>query len=274
VTRFLGGGCRGVVSRVIATAGVKSWSNGVAVSRDGSTLLVSDCVGGFNAIHAFRVADGSRLRVIGSRGTGPLQFLQPCQVWVASDDFVFVADTGNDRVQVLTPRLDVHAFVGISQLSSPYGVCADDDVVMVSETGSGTHRISVFKRCDGALLRRFGSFGSGDCQLNYPQGLCFMPGHRHVAVADRSNGRVSVFSVEGEFVRHVGVGELFDPAGVACSAFDELVVADSGNDRVAVFSASGEMLTTMADGVFVGVAMHGGTIFAQDSVYGKCVLFK
>jgi hypothetical protein len=85
---------------------------------------------------------------------------------------------------------------------------------------------------------------------------------------------VSVFSVEGEFVRHVGVGELFDPAGVACSAFDELVVADSGNDRVAVFSASGEMLTTMADGVFVGVAMHGGTIFAQDSVYGKCVLFK
>jgi DNA-binding beta-propeller fold protein YncE len=33
-----------------------------------------------------------------------------------------------------------------------------------------------------------------------------MSGHRHVAVADSSNGRVSVFSVEGEFVRHVGVG--------------------------------------------------------------------
>jgi hypothetical protein len=101
-----------------------------------------------------------------------------------------------------------------------------------------------------------------------------MPGHRHVAVAEYSNDRVSVFSVEGEFVRHVGVGELHRPLGVACSDFDELVVADWGNRRVVVFSASGEPLTTMAEGVFVGVAIHGGTIFAQEYVNEKCVLFK
>ncbi len=130
VTRFLGGGCRGVASRIIATPGVKSWSNGVAVSRDGSTLLVSDYDGG---IHVFRVADGSRLRVIGGAGDGPLQFRYPRQVWVASDDFVFVADCGNDRVQVLTPRLDFHGFVGMGQLEYPAGVCADDAVIMVSE---------------------------------------------------------------------------------------------------------------------------------------------
>jgi hypothetical protein len=43
VTRFLGGSLRGVVSRVIDTPGAQSFSNGVAVSRDGCTLLVSDC---------------------------------------------------------------------------------------------------------------------------------------------------------------------------------------------------------------------------------------
>jgi hypothetical protein len=84
---------------------------------------------------------------------------------------------------------------------------------------------------------------------------------------------VSVFSVEGEFVRHVGVGELSYPMGVACSAFDELVVADSGKDRVVVFSASGELLTTMT-GPFTGVAIHGGTAFAQDCDNSKCILFK
>jgi hypothetical protein len=84
---------------------------------------------------------------------------------------------------------------------------------------------------------------------------------------------VSVFSVEGEFVRHVGVGELHYPSGVACSAFDELVVADRFNKRVVVFSASGEMLTTMVCDRFTGVAMHGGTIFAQTYTDGKCVLF-
>ncbi len=264
------------VSRVVDTPGVNSASNGVAVSRDGLTLLLSDCHGGSHAIHVFHFVDGSRLRVIGGTGDGPLQFHSPCQVWIASDHFVFVADWGNDRVQVLTPAplLDFHNFIGVGQLSGPTGVCADDDVVVVSEEGA--HRISVFKRGDGTLLRRFGSQGSGDGQLYFPRGLCFMSRHCHVAVAEKDNHRVSVFSVEGEFVRHVGVGKLHLPRGVACSAFDELVVADRGNQRVVLFSASGEMLMAMGRGAFTGVVIHGGSVFAQDYDTPKFirVLFK
>jgi DNA-binding beta-propeller fold protein YncE len=271
VTRFLGG-CRGIVSRVIDTAGVMSSGNGVAVSRDGSTLFVMDYCGGSHAIHAFRVGDGSRLRVICSAGGGPLQLRYPQQVWVASDDVVFVAENGNGRVQVLTPRLDFLAFVGVGQLVGPVGVCADDDVIVVSEHSA--HRVSVFNRCDGALARRVGCQGSGDGQLYFPGGLCFMSGHRHVAIADYHNDRVSVLSVEGEFVRHVGVGVLRRPSGVACSAFDELVVADTDSRRVVVFSASGVMLHTMGCGTFSGVAVHGGTIFAQDLVDQKCIVFE
>jgi hypothetical protein len=152
---------------------------------------------------------------------------------------------------------------------------------VVSEADAS--RVSVFSRGDGALLRRFGSRGGRDGQLKSrsPLGLCFMSesGHRHVAVADYDNHRVSVFtaSVEGEFVRHVGDGQLSLrlPSGVACSAFDEIVVADYGSCRVVVFSASGEMLNTMGDGYFSGVAMHGGTIFAQtlSGYHDKCVVF-
>jgi DNA-binding beta-propeller fold protein YncE len=262
---------RGEKSRIIKTARVKSVSNGVAVSRNGATLLVTDAGGGSHAIHEFSVADGSRLRVIGANGDGPLQFKNPRQVWVASDDYVFVADSGNNRVQVLTPRLDFHAFVGVGQLSDPAGVCANDGVVVVSEHDA--RRISVFNRGDGALLRRFGSDGSGDGQLDLPYGLCFAAGERHVAVADSENNRVSVFSVDGEFIRHVGVGKLLTPQGVACSAVDELVVADSGGRRVAVFSASGErLLRTMGGGGFAGVAIHGSVMFAH--YYENCVVFE
>ena len=117
-----------------------------------------------------------------------------------------------------------------------------------------------------------------------------MSGHDHVAVADYYNCRVSVFSVEGEFVRHVGVGELIAPSGVACSVFDDIVVADDRYDggvlvfsasgdrlhtmrgnRVVVFCARGEMLLTMG-GVFTGVAIHGGTIFAQTYSDDYCVV--
>jgi DNA-binding beta-propeller fold protein YncE len=271
VTRFLGGGLRGVVRRVINTPGVHTVINGVAVSVDGSTLLVSDAAR--DRIFDIRVADGSLRRVIGGRGRRPRQFRRPCQVHIAPDDFVFVADSFNNRVQVLTPQRRFHGFVGVGQLECPAGVCANADVVVVSEDGH--HRISVFSRGDGALLRRFGSRGSGDGQLHYPSGPCFMSDDRHVAVADCNNDRVSVFSVGGEFVRHVGVGVLQRPRGVACSAFDELVVADAGHGRVVVFSASGEVGKAMDCACIAGVFIRSGTVFAKtnDRWTPRCLVF-
>jgi DNA-binding beta-propeller fold protein YncE len=272
VTRFLGGGLVLGASRVIETGLVGG--RGMAVSRDGTTLLVAgmSVVSGSLMIHVFSVADGSRRRVIGGRGDGPLRFKNPYQVWIAPDGFVFVADFGNDRVQVLTPTLDFHGFVGVGSLRSPRGVCANADVVVVSEWGPAP-RISVFNRRDGSLLRRFGSVGSGDGELNTPRGLCFINDDRHIAVADIFSNRVSVFSVDGEFIRHVGVGVLNNPLGIACSTVDELVVADSGNRRVAVFSASGDLVaTSTVAGGCANVAVHGGTVFAL-SERSQCVVF-
>jgi DNA-binding beta-propeller fold protein YncE len=264
VTRFVGGSLRGVVSRVVA---VRAFGSAVAVSRDGCTLIVADYVGGANVIHAVGVADGSPRRIVGSKGGGPLQFTFPAQVCIAPDDFVFVADYGNHRVQVLTPTLDFHCFIGVGQLRAPLGVCANADFVVVSED----RRIDVFKRSDGALLRRFGSEGRGDGQLMRPFGVCFVSGDRHVAVVEQGNNRVSVFSIDGQFIRHVGVGVLKRPQGVACSAFDELVVADPGNRRVIVFSDVGELLMSFGDANFAGVAVHGSTVFAQVFDRQQCV---
>jgi DNA-binding beta-propeller fold protein YncE len=241
------------------------------VSRDGCTLLVTDFTGGSHAIHEFDVMDGSRRRVVGDWGDGPLQFRYPCQVCIAPDDFVFVADYGNNRVQVLTPTLNFHGFVGVDQLRGPMGVCANADVVVVSEVAA--NRLCVFNRHGGALLRQFGRRGSGDGQLMSPRGLCFMSGDRHVAVADYGKSRVSVFSIDGQFIRHVGVGELKNPDGVACSALDELVVADGGNRRVVVFSDVGELLMAFGDGCISGVVVHGSTVFAQDYQSQRCVVW-
>ncbi len=267
VTRFLGGSIRGMQTRFTIMTALQPSTNGVAVRRDGSTVLVSDYIGGSHAIHEFS-ADGVPLRVVGRKGRGPLHFDGPCQVYVAPDDFVFVADRNNHRVQVLTPSLDFHGVIGADVLVHPRGVCANADVVVVSD--GATHTISVFNRGDGALLRRIGCEGSGEGQLRHPGGLCFMHGHRHVAVTEFSNRRVSVFSVDGQFIRHVGVGVLRLPQGVACSAFDELVVGDCSNGRVAVFGASGDVVSTMGlaeggdsdGGDAVGVAVHGGAIVA------------
>jgi DNA-binding beta-propeller fold protein YncE len=281
VTRFLGGGLRGVVSRVFDTPG-ESYGNGIAVTCDGSTLLLSDFLE-TNSIYVLSAADGSMCRVIGRRGTRPLQFTHPHQVCVAPDGFVFVADVDNYRVQVLTPDLTFHGFIGESEDDRPVGVCANADVVVVVQReGIPSQRprrhvdvdaerryIVAFRRSDGAVVARFGRVGDGDGRLHEPRGICFLHDGRHVAVADSHNDRVSVFSVDGEFIRHVGVGVLSRPTGVACSAFDELVVADTDNHCVRVFSGVGDLLMTIDrdDCDVTGVAIHGTTVFA---VCGAC----
>jgi hypothetical protein len=269
VVRFLGG-FRGVETRIIPTPRILTSYIGTAISRDGSTLLVSDCHGASQCVHTFHATTGAYLRAIGSAGTGPLQFITPCQIWVASDDHVFVADYGNDRVQELTPQLDFHGFIGVGQLLNPAGVCADGEIVAVSEYIMG--RISIFRRGDGALLRRFGSSGHGDGQLFRPQGLCFV--NRTSLIAVTQNDSVAVFRADGEFARNMGVGKLKRPVGVACSVSgDELVVADCGNRRVVVFSSSDEMLHTVCGGYISGVAIHGDAIYAQTYSTGTCAVF-
>jgi DNA-binding beta-propeller fold protein YncE len=261
VTRFLGGGLRGIQRRVVGML-VKSIYSGIGVTVDGSTLLVSQsCFP--DSVHKISLTDDAqRCRVIGGKGTGPLEFDLPQQVYVAPDGFVFVADYGNNRVQVLTPSLDFHACVGAGHMQHPGGVCANADVVVVSEYEA--HHVAVFSRGDGAFVRRFGRFGTADGQLHHPHALCFMSGDRHIAVVEWRNSRVSVFSVEGEFIRHVGVGVLSHPMGVAASAFDELVVTDTGNDCLRVFSSAGDVVATMGAGRFNAVALHGGAVFTVE----------
>jgi DNA-binding beta-propeller fold protein YncE len=271
VTRFLGGSLRGVVSRVIDTPGVKCVCNGIAVSRDGSALLVSDVGDSCRAICVVSVAHSHLVRGVGRRGSGRLQFKYPRQVWVAADGFVFVADYLNHRVQVLTPALAWHGVIGDTQVGFPTGVCANADVVVVAE---GTdHCVTVLRRSDGGVITQFGSLGSGDGQLHHPGGLCFVSGDRRVAVADQGNNRVSVFGVDGGFVRHVGVGVLRRPAGVASSAYDELVVADTDNCCIRVFSDVGELLLTLGRGRFTAVTIHDGTLYAHEFDGDRCIVW-
>jgi hypothetical protein len=85
-----------------------------------------------------------------------------------------------------------------------------------------------------------------------------------IAVVEWRNQRVGVFTIAGDFVAHVGVGERRRPLGIACSAFDELVVADDRSIRVVVFSAGAGTVGLTASGDFTGVTTHGGAVFAHD----------
>jgi DNA-binding beta-propeller fold protein YncE len=279
VALFLGGDLRGGLRRHITRCPLSDHTHGepifnsVTFSRDGSTLLAPDAFGMTGTVHVFDAHTFERRRVVGHDGNGPLGFRQPHQLCVADDGFVFVADTHNNRVQVLTPALDFHGFVGAGQLRRPAAVCADNDVVAVSETER--HRVTVFRRSDGKLLTRIGRGGRSRDELEMPLGLCFMSGGRHIAVANAFRSHVSIFTVEGHFIRRVGMGVLTCPEAVACSALDELVVADRVKRRIFVFSDAGDVLMKSRKGSFSGVSLAGGRLCSIHTSHGccECIVF-
>jgi DNA-binding beta-propeller fold protein YncE len=265
---------------MLATPGLKAFGSGVAVSRDGSTLVVADCFGGSRSVHEFSVTDGSPRRVTGG-------FDYPYQVCVAPDGCLFIADTGSNTVRVMSPGGGSLRLWSVSEpLCRPTGVCVNDDIVVVAESTARLHRVSVFSRLgavEGTLLCRF-----GEGVLKSPLGLCFMSGNT-VAVVDNGRNRVSVYrlhlratpaatgasrisGVDAELERDVGVGVLSLPQGAACTDADELVVADWGNRCVRLFDAAGSLLHTLGRGYFAGVALHGRTLFAQEHYARACVV--
>ena len=63
-----------------------------------------------------------------------------------------------------------------------------------------------------------------------------------------SNSRVSIFDSQGNFVRHVGVGQLSSPYHNFVDSDDNIMVADYSNNRIQVFKSDGSLIKTISAG--------------------------
>ena len=161
------------------------------------------------------------------------------------------------------------------------GLAANGELIAVgkddgdSQTRMGSNgRILLFRVASGELVRRFGDWGEEEGQLGKCEGLRFTPDGRHIVIAEcRPNNRLSVFTVEGAFVRCVGKGELDQPTSVDFTSSGDVIVCDRGHHRVCVFSLStGALLRSWgdwgeADGEFkypVALQVHRGLLYVMD----------
>ncbi len=98
------------------------------------------------------------------------------------------------------------------------------------------HRVQVFTP-DGGYLGQFGNEGSGNGELNFPVSICVDSDDR-VYVVENGNGRVSVFTCEGLFLKSFGSegGQFNHPFGIAVDQCGVVYVCDYDNNRVQIFS--------------------------------------
>ena len=119
-------------------------------------------------------SDGNYLGQVGGGGIDPGQLEEPVGIDVDSEDNVYVADTWNQRVQVLSNDLEplrewpVDAWYGESVVNKPYLAVDDEDRVYITDPEG--YLVVVFSSA-GDLTATFGQFGYVSSSFSLPTGI-------------------------------------------------------------------------------------------------------
>lgn len=207
----------------------------LALSRRGNLIVVSD---GQNHRVQIVTPSGKLARSFGGFGDEVGKLNHPHGVAIDLKDCIYVADSGNSRIQIFSHEGIPVGMIVCKDMACPWGVaiCRTGHIAV---TDYNNHKVYVFNE-DGSLNLQFGSRGDGNGSLNNPAGIT-VDDQGQFVVADRSNHRVQIFQQNGTFVtkfggKGQGDGLMRFPAGVAVDKRGQLYVADTFNDRIQVFS--------------------------------------
>jgi len=281
----------GVYKREIGVSGTRPGELGpvgaVAAAADGS-VFVAD---GSNRIQRFG-ADGALITAFGGPGTDVGRFRFGAGGGndagaggglAVSADTLFVADSGNDRIQRFSLNGDKGTvIVPPGTLAYPRGLAVRGTRLAVADDQN--HRAIVYDT-GGHLLKMVGSGqGSDPGYLSFPYGVAFDPAGR-LFVADDLNHRVVRFSGAPDYPYKArwgsygtGPGQLAYPRNIASDGAGNVYVANTGNDRIDVFDRSGRLLRSFgtsgrASGQFdapIGVGSDASGLRAvTDSINGR-----
>jgi sugar lactone lactonase YvrE len=181
----------------------------------------------------------------GSKGTGNGQFDRPQGIAIDSSGNIYVADSGNSRIQKLDSAGNYLSQFGSSgsgngQFLSPRSITIDSSGNIY--VADANNRIQKFSS-SGTYLSQFGTAGSGNGQFYGLHGIA-IDSSGNIYVADSGNNRIQKFSSSGTYQSQFGTagsgnGQFYGPDGIAIDISGNIYVADSGNSRIQKFSSSG-----------------------------------
>ena len=166
---------------------------------------------------------------------------------------IYIADYNNSRIQVVSFAGKFLKRFGQGILQTPWGIAVTEDNVFV--TDYNLDALFQFSKNDYKLVRRTGTEGGGgEGQLNYPRGLC-IDYNRDVYVADCYNNRVSVFSKDLNFLKHLFTQQLSHPLDVKATP-NSVVVLDRSPNCIHFFSRSGALLRSCVTQGWDGMVLN------------------
>ena len=183
----------------------------------------------------------------GYKGKGRGELNSPCDVAVACNGVIAVADTLNDRIQLFTSKGGFLRQFGspgedVGKLNSPTGLCfSQSGQIVVADQQN--NRIQVFSM-DGVLSKVILCKGRSAGDFKNPMGVA-VDEEGQLLVTDQQNHRVVVFDSRGVYSNEFGSlgtkdGEFNNPSYIAVCQDGEIYVTDTSNHRVQIFDPTGK----------------------------------
>ena len=190
---------------------------------------------------------------VGKRGKANNELDQPRGLALDEpNQLIYIADCSNSHIQVVSFHGKFLKRFGQGILQLPWCIAVTEDNVFVTDWG--LYALLQFSKKDYKLVRRTGTEGRGEGQLNYTGGLC-TDYNGDVYVADCNNHRVSVFSKDLNFLKHLFTQQLSNPRDVKVTP-NSVVVLNRSPNCIHFFSRSGALLrscvTQGEDGMVYG----------------------
>ena len=177
-------------------------------------------------------------------GAGQGQLSKPDGITIDNAGVIWVADSGNSRLEGYTSEGAFHATIGTAgtKVGEFTGVA---DVVYCNSylyaTDSGGQRIERFDTT-GAKKAQYGEPGKENGQFNQVGRIACNPATGELYAADTAQDRIDLFSKAGKWLRDIGTGgsipgALSEPEGMTITSTGELFVVDAGNNRIESWEA-------------------------------------
>ena len=135
------------------------------------------------------------------------------------------------------------------RLGVPCGIAFGRDGIW-AVTDDTNHCVWIFDSQD-QLVRKFGTYGTGNDEFNSPYGIAF-DANNNLYVTDHIIHRVQKFDMNGIYLFHFGIrgsdnGQLYHPLGIVVHN-DKLYITEYSNHRISVFWLDGQFSHIIGSG--------------------------